>query len=258
MVCDNRRGVQVGRPVLVAYFSYTHSSRMCMATRGLWAVSGGVGGGQAAPEGPLALVAGVGEQNRFALLSPRHRGPCFGRMVATSPCTPFTDVCAIRNAPAPLSLLRHTRVSTPGGSQTTCCARAGVQVQFPEKTMVGDTRRGGEQGTNAHECTCISTSLARQARMLAPPIPPDRSLRTHTREKEKNGGCIVPNGTDRDDATDSSKSGAKEGVDGRHPGPNASRMRPREGTLQPRLAPEAGGWVAGPMQPNHRARGRRR
>ena len=170
----------------------------------------------------------------------------------------FTDVCAIRNAPVPPSLLRHTRVSTPGGSQTTCCPRAGVQCQFLEKTMVGDTRRGGEQGTNAHECTCISTSLARQARMLAPPIPPDRSLRTHTREKEKNGGCIVPNGTDRHDATDSSKSGAKEGVDGRHPGPNASRMRPREGTLQPRLAPEAGGWVAGPMQPNHRARGRRR
>ena len=123
-----------------------------MATRGLWAVSGGVGGGQAAPEGPLALVAGVGEQNRFALLSSRHREACFGRMVATSPCTPFTDVCAIRNAPVPPSLLRHTRVSTPGGSQTTCCPRAGVQGQFLEKTMVGDARREGDLGMDAHEC----------------------------------------------------------------------------------------------------------
>ena len=64
----------------------------------------------------------------------------------------FTDVCAIRNAPVPPSLLRHTRVSTPGGSQSTCCPRAGVQGQFLEKTMVGDARREGDLGMDAHEC----------------------------------------------------------------------------------------------------------
>ena len=90
---EQNRSVQVWSYVLVAYFSYTHSSRMCAATRGLRAVSGSAGGGQAAPGGPLALAAGMGEQNRFALLSSRHRGACFGRMVATSPCTP-SRTCA--------------------------------------------------------------------------------------------------------------------------------------------------------------------
>ena len=97
----------------------------------------------------------------------------------------------------------------------------------------------------------------KQARWQAP------HSRTHppgpcTHEKHKKGSHKVPKDTNRGGTADGSRSGAKEGVDGRHLEHSANCKRPKQGLPQLRPTLQAGGWVAGPMQPTHRAHSRSR
>jgi hypothetical protein len=121
------------------------------------------------------------------------------------------------------------RDGTPAGSEAASCGRAGAQRQFPEKTMTQDTRREDVQGTNTHKCTRIRTPVARRVGTLTGPTLLDTSPRTCTHEKHKKGSHKVPKDTNRDGITDCSRSGAKEGVDGRHLEHSADRKWPKQG-----------------------------
>eukprot|EP01046_Picozoa_sp_COSAG06_P118496 COSAG06_NODE_65669_length_256_cov_0.961783_1_plen_66_part_10 len=65
------------------------------------------------------------------------------------------------------------------------------------------------------------------------------------------GRCEVPSGTDTDWYQRLLSERRKSGAKGRHLGAKPVEWRANGRLLLPRSTPEAGGGVAGPMQPDH-------
>ena len=121
--------------------------------------------------------------------------------------------------------------------------------------MARHARREGHQGTKARGLRHPRES--QEHALTATPPPDGPSVRSQP-SKDKLGRCEVPNGTDTDRYHRLLSERRKSGAKGHHLGAKPVERRANGRLLPPGSTPEAGGGVAGPMQPDPTAHSGRR